>query len=763
MTFTFTFIPQTPDQSAILDSGFLTSDRSGTLILPTGGGKSRLAWVAMAHTLSQSHKVIYLAPTKGVLEEQYRKWQQELKPEPEPEPEVEEENAPISLFDCIDFSPQPPGGWGGVATGGEEARAEAKAEGAEFEQRYEVVLEPVPTVGIFDSDYPTPVGAYQRTSILLMTPERLDLCLRHPSAQSAGIWLKGVGLCVVDEAQTIRDGHRGARLEGALTRLRWLNPACRWLALSADVNPNDEAFLGWVGDYVYHSTVRPVPQVWRLVNYRSRAEQAQKLIELLKQEPHLTLVFVSSRNRTSQVAQALNEAGILAEIHHAGRSAQERRDAEEQFQARELEALVATSTLAVGVNLPARQVVVYDLYKPNGPAIAAGATSWADRFMRLSLEEVEQLGGRAGRPGLDPQGDVILMAQEQDSWAKSLLSRIDRQPPQKPMIQSALCTDRSWVIEQVLALVNGGYGNSTETVQAVLQSSLAARQGQMPKGYELMALVERLMQGRMLNQDAGILTATALGRVCSGQYLMPATGLRWALSLEQVVAADELPTFLDWLALVSLSPDLKLLGNSDVFEGGVSLWLTTQTAVVRLHCKDDPDRVQRLYAHAGVLRAYTQSHGNAASVLDWAERLGLRLYPADLQAALENAGRLVEALVEVARALEQLGSTAQSTLASAIGKLQVLKQMLATGLDGDLVGLTLLDGIGPKRAQALSAVGLSTLADVASADPELIASVKGISAERAPKLIEQAVVLQGQVKQEWFRDAGNGLVAPICS
>jgi replicative superfamily II helicase len=318
------------------------------------------------------------------------------------------------------------------------------------------------------------------------------------------------------------------------------------------------------------------------------------------------------------------------------------------------------------------------------------------------------------------------------------------------------------VIEQVLALVNGGYGNSTEAVQAVLQSSLAARQGLMPKGYELMALVERLLQGRMLSQDAGTLTATALGHACSGQYLMPATGLRWAISLEQVAAAGEQPAFLDWLALVSLSPDLKLLGDSGLFEDGVSLWLSAQTASVRLHCQDDPDRLQRLYAHAGVLRAFTQSQGNVASVLDWAEGAGLRLYPADLQASIENAGRLVDALVKVARALEHPGSTAQFALTFAIGKLQVLKQMLTTRLDGDLVGLTLLDGIGPKRAQALSAVGLSTLADVASADSERVSSIKGISAERALKLIEQANALQSQVNQEWFRDAGDGLVAPIC-
>ena len=136
-----------------------------------------------------------------MLEEQYRKWQQEL----EPEPEVEEGDAPISLFDFIGPPPQPLGGVCNGAAGKnvEEAGAEAAAEEAEFGQRYKVVLEPIPTVSIFDGDHPTPIGAYQRTSILLMTPERLDLCLRHPSTQSAGSWLRSVGICVVDEVQTI--------------------------------------------------------------------------------------------------------------------------------------------------------------------------------------------------------------------------------------------------------------------------------------------------------------------------------------------------------------------------------------------------------------------------------------------------------------------------------------------------------------------------------------------------------------------------------
>ena len=59
-----------------------------------------------------------------MLEEQYRKWQQEL----EPEPEADDEDAPISLFDFIGLPTQPLGGVaGGEAAVGVAETGEAEA------------------------------------------------------------------------------------------------------------------------------------------------------------------------------------------------------------------------------------------------------------------------------------------------------------------------------------------------------------------------------------------------------------------------------------------------------------------------------------------------------------------------------------------------------------------------------------------------------------------------------------------------------------
>ncbi len=782
----FIFTPQTFDQTAILQDGFLTdSSRSGTLILPTGGGKTQLARVAILYALSQSKKAVYLSPTKVVLDEQYRNWQTEIneliaadQPQPAAVPEVPE----LSLFDMIE--PDEPqvvvDGSDGVGDGGEVGNSDGDGygdgHGDDDDQSsrgagshpssgdagsewlaYTVDLKQPPTVGIFDGDHPAAVGDYQRTDLLLMTPERLDLCLRHPGVQKPQSWIKSVAVCVIDEVQILRDGHRGARLEGALTRLRLANPDCRWVALSADLDPEDRALLDWIGGYVYCSTVRPVPQVWQLVNYRNGAEQDRKLLRLLQQTGYLSLVFVNSRNRTARVVRALSRSGIEAEIHHAGRSSEQRQHAEMRFRNREIQVLVATSTLATGVNLPARQVVIYDLYKFNGRAMAAGATAWADRVMPLSLQEVLQMAGRAGRPGLDPQGDVVIMAHERDAWAQGLLPRPGLQDgSERPLIQSVLCTRTAWLIEQVLALISGGYAGSIQQVQDWFNATLAGRQAQLPDGERLAEMLVTLRRAGLLVPEASPIAATPLGQVCSTQYLMPAVTVRWSLSLQQIAAQQEQPTFLDWLALVNLSPETRLLGGgaSPLFEVAESRWLSAGVALARLHCQDQVERVEAIYTHAAILKQFTRSEGSLDQVLDWvaATAGGYLLYGADLQAALDDAIRLVEALIEVSALVKDKAGSGSDAVGTAVGKLQVLAQMLKTGLSGEAVSLTLLNGIGVKRALALSAIGICRLDQVAKAEAEAISAIKGISDEHAVKLIEQARSLQKVVKPEWFRD-----------
>ena len=92
-------------------------------------------------------------------------------------------------------------------------------------------------------------------------------------------------------------------------------------------------------------------------------------------------------------------------FHHAGLSSRQRRIIEDSFRMGKLTALVATPTLAQGVNLPSRRVVIRDHRRWNS---AAGGS------MPIRAIEVRQMLGRAGRPGYDPHGEGMILAKNSD-------------------------------------------------------------------------------------------------------------------------------------------------------------------------------------------------------------------------------------------------------------------------------------------------------------------------------------------------------------
>lgn len=87
-------------------------------------------------------------------------------------------------------------------------------------------------------------------------------------------------------------------------------------------------------------------------------------------------------------------------FHHAGLEYAQRRIVEDEFRSRTLKCIVATPTLAAGINLPARRVIVRDTSR-----FEASKGS-----VPLPVMEIKQMCGRAGRPGYDPWGEAVLMA-----------------------------------------------------------------------------------------------------------------------------------------------------------------------------------------------------------------------------------------------------------------------------------------------------------------------------------------------------------------
>ena len=94
------------------------------------------------------------------------------------------------------------------------------------------------------------------------------------------------------------------------------------------------------------------------------------------------------------------QAGVAA--HHAGMIPVFKETVEELFEAGLVKVVFATETLSLGINMPAKTVVIEDLWKFQG-----------ERHELLTPGEYTQLTGRAGRRGIDPLGHAVVVYQRQ--------------------------------------------------------------------------------------------------------------------------------------------------------------------------------------------------------------------------------------------------------------------------------------------------------------------------------------------------------------
>src|SRR5512133_3622861 len=92
-----------------------------------------------------------------------------------------------------------------------------------------------------------------------------------------------------------------------------------------------------------------------------------------------------------------------AAFHHAGLSRAERSVVEEGFRKGYIKCISSTPTLAAGLNLPARRVIIRDYLR-----FSAG-----EGMQPIPVSEYHQMAGRAGRPRLDPYGEAVLIAKDE--------------------------------------------------------------------------------------------------------------------------------------------------------------------------------------------------------------------------------------------------------------------------------------------------------------------------------------------------------------
>ncbi|XP_041614407.1 helicase POLQ-like isoform X5 [Vulpes lagopus] len=230
--------------------------------------------------------------------------------------------------------------------------------------------------------------------------------------------ISSLGLVVVDELHMIGEGSRGAILEMTLAKVLYTSKTTQIIGMSATLN-NVEDLQKFLQAEYYTSQFRPVElKEYLKINdaiyeVDSKAENGMTFSRLLNCQIFFPRQYLKHREKEKhEVIKNLKNisSGNLCPIlkrtipfgvayHHSGLTSDERKLLEEAYSTGVLCLFTCTSTLAAGVNLPARRVILRAPYV-------------AKEFLKRN--QYKQMIGRAGRAGIDSIGESILILQEKD-------------------------------------------------------------------------------------------------------------------------------------------------------------------------------------------------------------------------------------------------------------------------------------------------------------------------------------------------------------
>ncbi|KAJ5152633.1 uncharacterized protein N7482_009111 [Penicillium canariense] len=415
------------------------------------------------------------------------------------------------------------------------------------------------------------------TQIIVTTPEKWDVVTRKSTGDTELV--QKVRLLIIDEVHMLHD-ERGAVIESLVARtqrqVESTQSLIRIVGLSATL-PNyvDVAdFLKvnkMAGLFFFDSSFRPVPLEQHFIGVKGKpgSKQSRENIDTVAFEKvremvgrgHQVMVFVHSRKDTVMTARMLkqmaaedgcedlfscheheNYSNALRDMkhararelrdlfasgfgtHHAGMSRSDRNLMERMFSEGLIKVLCCTATLAWGVNLPAAAVVIKgtQLYNPQ-----------EGKFVDLSILDVLQIFGRAGRPQFQDTG-IGFICTTHDKL-QHYLSAVTAQQPIESRFSSRL-------VDNLNAEISLGTVTSvSEAVQWLGYSYLFVRMKREPRNYGIEyaelrddpMLVQRrrqliiqaartLQKSQMIifNEKTEDLKAKDVGRIASQYYVL---------------------------------------------------------------------------------------------------------------------------------------------------------------------------------------------------------------------------------------------------
>jgi helicase len=630
------------------------------------------------------------------------------------------------------------------------------------------------SVGISTGDFDSSDPWLERYDIIITTNEKADSLLRHRAK-----WMDEISLIVADEVHLLNEAERGPTLEVVLARLMQINPETQILALSATIN-NVEEIAAWLKASFVITEWRPVALKEGVLLHdeiQFKDGDARKIERKTKngainlalntvKNGGQALVFASTRKNSATLAKHIAEktsevlskpmkrtleheaerilsAGertriseSLADLvrcgtafHHAGLAGVHRKLIEDLFRQGKIKVLTATPTLAFGVNLPARTVVVQDYRRYE---VGYG-------YYPIAVLEYKQMAGRAGRPKYDKVGEAILIAKTADEADYLMDSYILAKPER---IWSRLAVEKI-IRGHVLATVASEFAHTENGIYEFFGKTFYAYQYDVKAIRSLIAkILKYLYDEEMLDLDGENIFATKFGKRVSELYIDPVSAvvIRGALRNKPVYFTD-----LSLLHLIAHTPDMGPVMRP------YSQELDQMAVVMEEHRDEFFVEIPNEWEDHITYEEFLGEVKTAMVLKSWIEETSedmlierFRVQPGDLYKTLENAKWLLYATHELA---EIFGNKEILPLT------HELIERVAKGIKKELLPIVKLEGVGRVRGRIIYNAGYKTIDDIKRATLEDLTNLPLIGPRVAKRIKEQ---VGGFVKKEAWEKLEKG-------
>ena len=580
--------------------------------------------------------------------------------------------------------------------------------------------------------------------VIIATYEKLDSLLRsQPSI------VREASVVVVDEIHNVSEPKRGPALESIITRLLHAGET-QIIGLSATV-PNVDEIAGWIGGEAVVSSWRPVPlreyvfKGYKLYSKTGSVREVKREVGLFDldlaietlQDGGQVLVFTSSRRRAVSMARraskrlgkylasakasewaakarssegaprlvaeelaAMMQSGVA--YHHAGLPPSLRRIVEDAYRQGALSIVYSTPTLAAGVNLPARRVIIDSYYR-------------FERGVRepIRIAEYKQMAGRAGRPGLDDYGEAVLIAEPGDSPQDLVSSYLLGLP--EP-VESRLGGLRG-LRHFILGAVSARMARSKRGIARLAAKTLYHKQRGVYREL-LEKAISDLARWGLIEVEGDRVSPTPLGRELAIVYLDPET-IPILKSYAKSIRQDN---EFDLLFLIALMPDMIRFPASRREESRLmdEILSASPTLLSSIEWLSDED--MSAVKTAAVLKLWIEEASEDLIYGEWGVHSG------DLLAAVDTAEWIASAIARISPHIGLSGDFQMS--------LETLASRIRYGVKTELLQLVRIPGVGRVRARILFDNGFRSLEDLSAATPQQLMRLHLIGPSVARQILE---------------------------